>query len=480
MRPVTLGQVADWVDGRVVGSPETVVGPDVLIDSRAVTPNAFFVALPGEHVDGHAYVGSALAAGAGAALVQRDTSTGPLVVVHDPLAALAALGRTVLAEASGLTVIGVTGSSGKTSVKDLLAQLLVPAGATVAPYGSFNNEIGVPLTATRVGPGTRFLISEMGARGVGHIRFLCQIAQPDVAVVLNVGQAHLGEFGTPEVTAQAKGELVEALGRGSQSAGRVAVLNADDHRVAGMADRSDAAVIWCAVGSDPGGDRAVWAAAVTSDDLDRHSFELHLRHAGGTEQHPVGLQQPGRHKVANAVAAAGAALACGLAGGQIAAGLASAHVASRWRMELTERADGAMVLNDAYNANPDSVRAAVRTLAVLGRRGGRRTIAVLGDMLELGPDGAAAHRAVGALVHELGIDRLITVGPLSGAIADGALDAGLGGDRVTVVQDKEVAGELVAGELGPEHVVLIKASRGMGLETIADRLLRAEGSGAQP
>jgi len=487
-----VDRLAGWVSGRVVGvdpGAPVLVGPEVVIDSRTAHPGALFVALVGEHSDGHRHVAGAAAAGAAASLVRHEVPGGSVqVVVPDPVVALADLGRAVLADAraeqggSGprppLRVVGVTGSSGKTSVKDLLGQLLAGVGPTVAPQGSFNNEIGVPLTAIRVEPDTRFLISEMGARGVGHIAYLCAITPPDVAVVLNVGQAHLGEFGSAEITAQAKGELVGALGRGPVSRHRFAVLNASDPRVAAMADRSDAAVIWFAdarADADPGGDRAVWATEVTSDDHDRAEFVLHLRTPDGTSTDPVRLQLSGRHQVANALAAAGAALACGLTGDQIADGLSSARAVSHWRMEITERSDGTTVLNDAYNANPDSMAVALDSLAAIGARRRRPTAAVLGDMLELGAGSAQAHHELGRSVHEHGVGLLVTVGELAHGIADGAVAAGLPADRVLVVQDKTGLADRLAGVINPGTVVLVKASRGMGLETVARALLGSPG-----
>lgn len=506
MKPVPLSRLAEWVDGRVVGldlagdGADSLVGPDVQIDSRQLTDRALFVALVGEHSDGHTYVARAHAAGAAAALVARELPAGgPQIVVDDPVAALADLGRAVLAQVRTtqqtqgrppLQTIAITGSSGKTSVKDLLAQLLEPVGTTVAPHGSFNNEIGVPLTASRVEPGTRFLISEMGARGIGHIRYLCDITPPEVAVVLNVGQAHVGEFGSADVTALAKGELVEALGTGSAATGRTAVLNASDHRVRAMAGRTDAPVIWftddCAtheLTGDPtldpalgcAGDRSVWTEDVTTDEADRPSFTLHLRTGShrdtGTEAYPIMLQLTGRHQVANAAAAAAAALACGLTGPQIAAGLGAARSVSRWRMEIVERPDGLVVVNDAYNANPDSMAAALGTLATIGARRGLPTAAVLGDMLELGGSAAAAHRAVGELVHRLDIGLLVTVGDLAHGIADGAVAAGLPSERVVVVQDEAGLGDRLVDVIGAPTVVLVKASRGMALETVAEALL---------
>lgn len=491
MRAVRADELAHWIGARIVGDAAAMLGPDVVIDSRLVTPGALFVALAGERSDGHTFAAGALRAGAAGCLVtripDRCPSGGPgvLLIVDEVQAALAALGHHLVAEAQQrqndpLRVVGITGSSGKTSVKDLLSQLLRGHAPTVAPVGSFNNEIGVPLTATGVGADTRFLVSEMGARGPGHIRYLCGITAPDVAVVLNVGHAHVGMFGSADATAVAKGELVEALGRGRAAKTRVAVLNADDHRVAGMAARSDAPVLWFGLEHDPGGARATWATDLVADDLGRFGFTWHLRDGAVAVEHPIQLQVLGHHQVPNALAAAGAAAACGLSSDEIAAGLCAAQPLSHWRMEVTERHDHAVILNDAYNANPESMAAALETVAVVAARRAAtrlapvRIVLVVGDMLELGDDAQAAHVELGALAQRIGARLLVAVGEFGGAVAAGALAAGLPGSAIRVVQDKTVAAQVAAGEVRPGDVVLVKASRGIGLEEVAARLLDNE------
>ena len=466
MRELTAGALAALAGARLLGDPDVMVGPDVVIDSRAVTPGAVFVALQGERVDGHDFAATAVAAGAGAVLVSSELDLDvPQLVVDDTLAGLATLATALVAEAlpGGLVTIGITGSSGKTSTKDLLAQVLADVGPTVAPIGSFNNEIGVPLTATRITGETRFLVSEMGARGQRHITFLCGIAQPRVGVVVNVGHAHLGEFGSVEAIAQAKGELVEAL-----PADGWAVLNADDPRVSAMAARTVARIATFAVGGAPAsGDLRVWADGVGYDGLQHPTF---LLRASGTVEGAatVNLQVSGAHQVGNALAAAAVALTQGMGVEDVATGLARATLQSHWRMELHERADGVLVVNDAYNANPDSMAAALRTVASLRRPRGR-LLAVLGDMLELGPGAPAAHREIGALAARLGVDRLIAIGGHANDLVDGA---GPGVDA-TVATDSDAATAAAAAWLRPADVVLVKASRGLALESVAEQLSMA-------
>ncbi|MFT4110603.1 UDP-N-acetylmuramoyl-tripeptide--D-alanyl-D-alanine ligase [Propionicimonas sp.] len=458
MREVAVGRLAEVLDAVPVGDPGALVGPDVVIDSRSATPGCLFVALQGERADGHDFAAAAVAAGAAALLVRRALDLPvPQLVVGDPLAALAVLGRSVAAEASaaGMVTIGITGSSGKTSTKDLVAQVLATAGETVAPVGSFNNEIGVPLTATRVTPATRFLVSEMGARGQGHITWLCSVVPPSVGVVVNVGHAHLGEFGSVEAIAQAKGELVEAV-----PAGGWAVLNADDPLVTRMRARTPARVAAFGTTGEPGwGDLRVWAADVTADERQRPSFTLRTPDAGA----PVRLRVTGAHQVGNALAAAAVALSQGLHVDAVAEALSSAQARSHWRMELVERPDGLLVVNDAYNANPDSMAAALRTLASLRRPGGR-LLAVLGDMLELGPAAPAAHREAGALCAALGVEALIAIGHHAADLAAGY------GPGTMLVPNREIAAAAASAWLRPADVVLVKASRGLGLETVAEDL----------
>lgn len=476
MRRRSTDELAAQVGGRVVGpagSGSTEVGPDVVTDSRLATPGALFVARPGEHADGHDFVPAAAAGGAAAVLGTRPTEL-PTVVVPDVVAALGRLGRAVVDGTPGLQVVGITGSSGKTSTKDLLAQVLEPVGPCVSPAGSFNTEVGVPLTATRIEPGTRFLVSEMGARGIGHIRYLCGLTPPQVGMVLNVGTAHLGEFGDRDAVARAKGELVEEV-----PADGWAVLNADDPRVLGMRPRTRARVALFAVDSrPPAADRQVWAEQVGTAGPGRYAFRLHCADEAGERQAPVELTGLGRHQVANAVAAAAAALCVGLDLDQVAAGLSAAGARSRWRMELSTRPDGVLVLNDAYNANPDSMQAALAAAAELvadQRRShpGARLVAVLGEMLELGEQSRTEHHALGGAAAAAGVSELLVLGEHAEDVVagfDGRGSSATGVVGATVLATKEDAVPSLSGRLAPGDVVVVKASRACELQTVAEQL----------
>ncbi|MBV9593510.1 MAG: UDP-N-acetylmuramoyl-tripeptide--D-alanyl-D-alanine ligase [Actinobacteria bacterium] len=454
MIAMTLAEVAGVVSGRLTDAadPGARVDGPVVFDSREVRPGGMFVAFDGANVDGHDYVTEALAAGAVAAIVTRPVA-GACIVVDDAAVALGALARAVAARLPDTIVIGITGSSGKTSTKDLLAQVLRPAGQTVAPPGSFNNELGHPYTVLLADTSTRFLILETSARGVGHIRYLTSIAPPRIGVVLNVGSAHLGEFGSRAAIAAAKSELVEALPDSG-----VAVLNADDPAVRAMAARTSAAVVLFGEAEDA----HVRASDVRLDRAGRAVFVLHL--IGQSAE--IELQFVGRHQVSNALAVTAAAWQCGLPFEEITAALRAARPASRWRMETRERRDGVTVINDAYNANPESVRAALATLQAIGDSG-RRTWAVLGPMAELGDAAATEHAAIGRFVVEHAIDRVVAVGAQTQPLLDGATGAGARPGSISAVENTDAALSLLRSELRPGDVVLVKASRAASLERIA-------------
>lgn len=473
-----IGQlVSEGTPGVVlVGDDEAMVGPDVVIDTRAATAGSLFFGLPGEHVDGADLAGAAAEAGARAAVLGHDVEAGlTRIIVADPAEALSRLAHGLVAAETGrgMTVLAVTGSSGKTSTKDLLAQLLEPLGPTVSPAGNHNNEIGVPLTACAVDESTRCLVVEMGARGIGHVRQLCRVVPPRIAAVLNVGTAHLGEFGSQEAIAEAKGEILEGL-----PADGWAVLNDDDERVAVMDRRTGAHIArWSARGR-PGRDAelAVWAEGTTLDALQRGSFTLHALRQGVHGRILVRLGLVGAHQVPNALAAATMALAAGAPLTDLGRALGTARTRSPLRMELVETRSGAAIINDCYNANPESMAAALRTVAAMGQarraeRPGTRLLAVLGDMAELGPDAEGLHEAAGALAASLGYDELVAVGEYADAIVAGA--RARGGHARAAAKDA-VAGSL---ELGPGDVVLVKASRVLALEDVTAGLMDRDEEG---
>ena len=459
MIPVSCGQIAEAVGGELVGvDPAAVVDGPVVKDSREAGPGGLFVALPGERVDGHDFVEAVSAAGVTVSLTTRPVEDCPCIVVADTQVALGELARLVVSKLPDLVVIGLTGSQGKTSTKDLIAQLVQPYGVTVAPVGSFNNELGHPLTALQADENTRFLVAEMGARHIGDIKYLCRIAPPTVGLVLNVGYSHIGEFGSRDAIAEAKGELIEAV-----IPGGTAVLNADDPRVAAMASRTKETVK--TFGEAPDAD--VRATGITLDAGGRPGFELHI----GDSTFDIQLQLVGEHQVSNALAAATAVLAVGLKPEQVAEGLNSATTKSKWRMEVTERADGVTVINDAYNANPDSVRAALKALVAIGRARGARTWAVLGPMGELGDTSLEEHDGIGRLVVRLDVNRLVAVGEAARPIHLGASLEGSWGDESAYVESSDEALELLRKELRQGDVVLVKASRFVGLDRLATALL---------
>ena len=455
MIALRLAEIAEVVGGQVHGDPSLVVDGEAYLDSRAPVPGGLFVAVVGERVDGHDY-----ADGAHAVLGSRPTQA-PTVVVTDPVVALGRLARHVV-DRLPATVLAMTGSQGKTGTKDFLAHVLGSGGApVVATAGNLNNELGVPLTVLRADAATRHLVVEMGARGIGHIGYLCELAAPSIAAVLNVGTAHIGEFGSREAIAAAKGEIVEAL-----PATGTAVLNADDELVAAMAPRTVARVATFGERGD-----VAWRD-VELDDLGRPSFLLGEPGAG-ERWHPVRLQASGGHQVANAAAAATMARAAGLGLEQAAQALSAARPASRWRMELHERADGLLVVNDAYNANPASMRSALTTLGEIGRRRGRRTVAVLGVMRELGQDHEAGHREVGAAAAALGVEVLVVVGEEAGGIAEAARAAEAWGGEAILTASREDATAWVRENARASDVVLVKASRGAALEHLVEEVLAA-------
>jgi UDP-N-acetylmuramoyl-tripeptide--D-alanyl-D-alanine ligase len=467
--PLALGEIARITGARLDGGadPAALVTGPVVIDSRRAGPGGLFAAVEGERVDGHDFAATARAAGVTAMLGTRPAGV-PGLLVEDVPTALAQLAQAVVARLPQVTIAGLTGSAGKTSTKDLTAQLVERLGPTIAPEGSWNNEFGFPLTVLRADQQTRFMVLEMAARGPGHIAFLCEVAPPVIGAVLNVGHAHTGEFGGIEQVARAKGELPAALP--AAAAGGVAILNADDHRVRAMAGRTEARIVTFGL-ADAGAGRPAGAgpdfaaADVRLDDLGRPSFTL-VTPAGSV---PVRMGLHGAHQVPNALAAAAVAAELGLGPDGLADGLSTATARSRWRMEVRQAPGGVTVINDAYNANPESMRAALDALGHLAR--GRRSFAVLGHMAELGHEARDSHLEAGAQAAGTGVTGLIVVGKEAEPILDGALaTAGWHGEALGV-PDGPAAMAALRGRLAEGDVVLVKASRAAGLEGVAADLL---------
>jgi UDP-N-acetylmuramoyl-tripeptide--D-alanyl-D-alanine ligase len=455
MIAMTLGQVAAAVGGTCNADPDTIVDA-VVTDSREASTGALFIAVMGQTHDGHDHVGDALAGGCAAALVSQPVD-GPHILVDDTIVAAGHLARAVIEGCPQLQVVALTGSSGKTSTKDLLRVVLAEFATTVAPQGSFNNELGLPRTVFEITSDTRYLVAEMGARGKGHIAYLCGIAPPDVSLALNVGHAHLSEFGSREGIAQAKSEIVTAL----RPSG-VAVLNADDQRVMAMAAKAPGRIV--TFGQSPAAD-----VRIVHLDLVDGRPSVTLAHAG--EQVHVQPDLYGEHQAFNIAAAVAGAVALGLDFGRAARSLDGVRLQSRWRMEVTTTDSGVTIINDAYNANPESMTAGLRALASMARGG--RSWAVLGEMRELGPTSATEHDAIGRLCVRLNISRLIAVGAGAKPIHMGAAHEGSWGEESMAVETVDEAIEVLTREVAAGDVVLIKASRAIGLERVAQALMES-------
>ncbi|WP_146339200.1 UDP-N-acetylmuramoyl-tripeptide--D-alanyl-D-alanine ligase [Nesterenkonia sp. NBAIMH1] len=480
MIALTAEEIASAVGGRLRGAanPEKLTVTHADTDSRGMRADALFVAKPGERTDGHLFIDAALEAGAVLVLAERETDSPngtphPAVIVEDVIRAMGALAAEIVRRIrahSETTVIGITGSSGKTTTKDLLRALLEPEGPTVAPQGSYNGEVGVPLTIFMAELETRHLIVEMGADAPGNIADLCEIVRPDIGVVLMVGSAHAGKFGGADKIALTKGELAAG------ATGHV-LLNADDSQVTAMAERASAPVTWFGEAASS----EIQAQDVTTDSAGHPVLTLAHRDAdsASSEGYRITSGLTGTHHVTNILAAAAAAYRAGADLQTIAARLDGLGPSSRWRMERIERADGVTIINDAYNANPESMREALKTLARLAHPEAgedRRSVAVLGAMLELGDEHNIAHIRTGETVVRLNIDRTLVVGddayPLyRGAVAEGSWD-----DEVQWVPTSEEAEAWLQENLRPGDVVLFKSSNGVGLRLLGDRVAGREDS----
>ena len=492
MIKLSAAQIIEATGGTAIGlegREEQVYADFATTDSREVQTGTLFVAKPGAVTDGHRFIPMAFEKGATLALVEREVLDEqgvpyPSIQVPDVVLAMGDLARYSIEQmrAQGeLTVIGITGSAGKTTTKDLLAAIFTPEGPTVAPVGSYNSEVGVPLTVFRADESTRYLVIEMGADHVGNIEYLANIAHPDHGAILKVGTAHAGEFGGVDNIERTKGELAE----GVQPTGSLA-LNADDERVLRMASRSVAPITYFGVGekTDANGQPYErYVAALNLRTTDAGCPEFTLRLPDGSE-YEISSQLIGEHHVHNLLAAATVAYNSGISGEKIARALNKAAAASKWRMARTDRADGVTVINDAYNANPESMAAALRTLAQLGRGSEpRRTWAVLGAMLELGESSVEEHDHIGRLAVRLNISKLIAVGDTAKPIYNAAHLEGSWGNEATWVQTPQQALSVLRAELRPGDIVLFKSSNGAKLGQLGDEVAFSSdrfGSGSEP
>lgn len=461
MIALSLAEIAEALGGEILrGSPTARVDGRVETDSRLVTAGGIFFALPGESTDGALFAPSAVEAGAALVIAPRPLDVdADQIVVDDGVAALGALARTVVARVRArgrLKVVAITGSNGKTTTKNLLRAVLSAEGPTVAPDGSFNNHVGAPISMLRVDEETEYLVVEMGASHVGEIARLVSVVTPDIGIVLKVGLAHAGEFGGIDAVQRAKAEMVTDLPPDA-----VALLNGDDPRVDEMATMTRARVVRFGVGE--GNDLRAAEVHATATGT---TFEYR---ADGT-RHPVRLRILGEHHVTNALAALAAARELGIAPARAISAIGAVPRAERWRMEVLKPGNGVTVINDAYNASPDSTAAALKTLAQITRGGSGRSIAVLGEMAELGEYAQEEHDRLGRLVVRLNISQLVVVGDRARHIhAAAGLEGSWDGESV-LVADADAAYDFLRGRLRPGDVVLVKSSKSAGLRFLGDRL----------
>ncbi len=465
MISLSLSEIADVLGGRLVlrdgDTPDTIVSGVVDTDSRLIGAGDVFVAKPGETTDGHLFVDGAVARGAVLALVERQVDAAvSQIVVPDVVAALSDLARDVVARVRArgeLRIVGITGSNGKTTTKNLLARILADEGETVAPRASFNNEVGAPLTMLRVADDTRYLVSEFGASAPGAIAHLAGLVTPDIGVVLMVGMAHAGGFGGIESTFHAKSELVRATREGG-----LAVLNADDPRVAAMepiARERGIDVRWFGRG-----DRA----QVRATDVEVSASGTVARLDVDGERLELRLRVLGEHHVMNALAALAAATALGVSAADAVARLETVEIAERWRMQPMG-SERVRIINDAYNASPDSMAAALRTLAQITGPD-ERTVAVLGAMSELGEYAEEEHDRIGLLAVRLRIQRIVVVGQDARRMYLEAIAQGSWDGEAVFFADADAAYDYLLTELRDGDRVLVKSSNSAGLRFLGDRL----------
>ena len=449
MITLTAGEIALLVGGEVFCDKDLLVSKAPVFDSRLAAPGCFFLALKGENADGHEFAADAYRNGSMFSLTSQRID-GPCIVVKDVLEALSILAAFVRKRLDKLIVIGITGSQGKTSAKDLLTHMLGAVGPTVAPAGSFNNDLGLPITLLQCDDRTRFCILEMGARHMGDIARLCEIAKPNIGVVLTVGTAHIGEFGSREIIAKTKGELIESLGKDG-----VAILGTYDDFTPKMASLHQGQVILFGENADN---------EVRAADVEMREGRPHFDLVTPAGRDAVGMRAVGAHQVSNALAVAAVGTALSLPLELIASSLSTAEISSKWRMELHESAD-LLIINDAYNANPESMSAAMRALVLFAQERGGSAWAFVGKMNELGQTQAPQSAAIGALAVELGIDHLVEINAPEYGEPVGAMVIH---QRPTI----ESALDLV-DYFAPGDVVLVKASRSQGFEVLAESLERA-------
>ena len=449
MITLTAGEIALLVGGELLCDRDLLISKAPVFDSRLATPGCFFLALKGENADGHEFAADAYRNGAMFSLTSQRID-GPCIVVKDVLEALSILAAFVRKRLDKLVVIGITGSQGKTSTKDLLTHMLGAVGPTVAPAGSFNNDLGLPITLLECDDRTRFCILEMGARHMGDIARLCEIAKPNIGVVLTVGTAHIGEFGSREVIAQTKGELIASLDKDG-----IAILGTYDEFTPKMASLHQGQVILFGEKAD---------IQVRAADIEMREGRPHFDLVTPAGRDAVGMRAVGAHQVANALAVAAVGTALALPLELIASSLSTAEISSKWRMELHESAD-LLIINDAYNANPESMSAAMRALVLFAQERGGSAWAFVGKMNELGQTQAPQSAAIGALAVELGIDHLVEINAPEYGEPVGAMVIH---QRPTI----ESALDLV-DYFAPGDVVLVKASRSQGFEILAESLERA-------
>jgi UDP-N-acetylmuramoyl-tripeptide--D-alanyl-D-alanine ligase len=444
MIPLTAGEIALLVGGELHCDKDLLVYKAPVFDSRLATPGCIFLALKGEKFDGHDFVADAYRAGAIFSFTTHRID-GPCIVVKDVITALSALASFVRKRLTGLTVIGITGSQGKTSTKDLLTHMLKSAGPTVSPAGSFNNDLGLPITLLECDVDTKYCVLEMGARHAGDIARLCEIAQPNIGAVLVVGSAHLGEFGSVAAIAETKSELIQSLG----STG-IAVLGNYDQYTPAMAKLHPGRTI--AFGD---------SQEVRASDVEIREGCPHFELVTPAGREAVGMRIVGAHQISNALAVAAIGTALELPIEMIASSLSTAENASKWRMELHD-VFGLLIINDSYNANPESMAAAMRSLVLFAQERGGESWAFVGKMQELGESSAARHESIGTLAQEIGIDHLVAVGAPEYGSTSGPM---LIHHYASIDECLSLAEYFSSGD-----VVLVKASRSEGFEVLAQKI----------